>query len=313
MISNLLLTINIVLPVFLVMVTGYICRQIKLVSAENVKTMNRLVFRVFLPVSLGKSLMNMKSGLGGHFSMMVFCMAGILCCFAAAMILIPRLIGDNSRRSVWIQSTFRTNTAIMGIPLAESLFPQGDGGASAMMIMATVPLFNALAVLTFEVFRGGKPNFKKILWGILKNPLIWGCAIGFIIGRLPFALPQFALSTIDKLAGMASPLALFSLGATIDLKKLGGNMRPLACAVGARLILIPAILLEIAYLAGFRGPEFAALMLAFATPCAVSSYTMASEMGGDEELAAQIVMMTTVLSSLSVFLMIFIFKMAAVF
>lgn len=313
MIDNLILTVNIVLPVFLIMVVGYISRYKNIVSYESVKAMNGLVFRVFLPVSLAKSLMNMNGGSNGHFFMMAYCMAGVFCTFLAAMFIIPKKEKNNSRCSVLVQSTFRTNTAIMGIPLAEALFPQGDGGVTAMMIMATVPLFNVLAVFTFEVFRGGKCDIKKVALGILKNPLIWGCAIGYLVGRLPFEMPDFALSTVDKLAGMASPLALFTLGATIDPGRLGGNIKTLFCSVGARLLAVPAVLLSIALLLGFRGPEFAALMLAFATPCAVSSYTMAAQMDGDGELAAQIVMLTTVLSAFTIFLMIFVFKSAGVF
>lgn len=306
--NNLLLTVNAVLPIFLVMVIGYICKQTSLVSPGCVKEMNKLVFKVFLPVSLAKSLMNMDTGSGGHIPMMLTCVIGVFAIFMVSMIVIPRLVPENKRCGVMVQSLFRGNAAILGVPIGEALFPGGDGGVIAMMIMVTVPLFNVLAVIALEFFRGGKCDISKVLLGVLENPLIWGCVIGFAIGRLPFDMPQFALSTVDKLAGMASPIALFTLGATIDLKKLGSNAGILFWGVSSRLVFIPAILLSLAIALGFRGQELVALMIVFATPSAVSSYTMAAQMDGDAELAAQMVMLTSVFSSLTIFLYVFAFK-----
>lgn len=306
--NNLILTVNAVLPIFLLMIVGYICKQTALVTPGCVKEMNKLVFKIFLPVSLAKSLMNMDANIGGRVPMVAACMIGIFAIFLASMFVIPKLVPENERRGVMVQALFRGNCAILGVPLGEALFPGGDGGVIAMMIMATVPLFNVLAVFTLEYFRGGTCNFKKVLLGVLKNPLIWGCAIGFAIGRLPFDMPQFALSTVDKLAGMASPLALFTLGATIDLKKLGSNARILFWGVSSRLVFIPAALLAVSILLGFRGAEIVALLIAFATPSAVSSYTMAAQMDGDAELAAQMVMLTSVFSSLTIFLFVFVMK-----
>lgn len=311
--ENLLLTVNIVLPIFLVMVVGFCARRGGLINDDHVKAMNRLVFRIFLPVSLAKSLMTVDSQAPMNLSAMLFCMAGVFATFLAALALVPRFEKDNARRGVLIQGSFRSNYAIFGIPLAEALFPAGDGGLSAMMVMATIPLFNVLAVTTFEMFRGGRCSAGKVVKGIAKNPLIWGCAIGYALMRLPVEVPAFAMSTVSKLASVASPLALFVLGASIDPKKLGGNAKALVWGVSVRLVLAPAVLLSLALLAGFRGAAFATLMIAFASPCAVSSHTMAAQMGGDDELAAQLVMLTTVLSSATIFLMIFLFKTLGIF
>ena len=311
--ANFILTCNMVIPVFLVMVVGYVCRQLKMVSAENVSAMNKLVFKIFLPVSLAKSLMTLDPNADISYSVMLYCALGVIATFILAILIVPRCVKGNPQRGAMIQALFRSNYAILGIPLIESLFPAGDGGVSAMMVMITVPLFNVLAVVTLETYRGGKFNLLKILKGILKNPLIWGCIIGFIVFKCELKLPELVSSTVSKLASVASPLALFSLGATIDLKKFSGNMKLLIPTVAGRLVIVPGVLLFIAYLIGYRGPEFAALMIAFGSPCAVSSYTMAAQMDSDGELAAQLVMMTTVLSTLSIFLMVLLFKGIGVF
>lgn len=311
--SNLLLTANTVLPVFLVMVAGFVCRKLKLVKPDAVKAMNKLVFQVFLPISLAKSLMSLDPDATINYSVMLYCAAGIIATFIVGMLLVPRFVADNRRRGAIIQGMYRSNYAILGIPLIESLFPGGDNGASAMVALITVPLFNMLAVITLETFRGGSFSLSKILLGIIRNPLILGCVAGFVIGKLPVTVPEFLMSTITKLGSVASPLALFSLGATIDLKKIGGNAKALLFSVSARLIIVPGVLLFFAYLLGYRGAEYAALMIAFGSPCAVSSYTMAAQMDSDEELAAQMVMLTTVFSVFTIFLMVLLFQSVGIF
>lgn len=311
--TNLILTFNIVLPIFMVMLVGYASKRFGLVSKENVSAMNKLVFKIFLPLSLCKSLMNVEPGAFVNPTVLIFGFVGIIAVALLAFLIIPRLEKENSRRGVMIQGIFRSNYAIFGIPLCEALFPQGDGGVAAMMVIASVPIFNALSVICLEVFRGGKANIRKILIGIAKNPLIWGCAFGFLVMQLQIPLPEFVKSTINKLASVASPLALFALGGSIDLPAFKGNLRSLAISLSGRLVIAPLLMLCIAYAIGLRGPEFAVLMIVFGSPCAVSSYTMAAQMDGDAELAAQQVMLSTILSAVTMFLMIFVFKTMQIF
>lgn len=311
--SNLIVTIDVVLPVFMVMAIGWLCRRTGMVSAENISAMNKLVFKIFLPASLCKNLMSVESGGLANPSVLAFGSLATAALFFLGFLIIPRLEKENARRGVMIQGFFRSNFAIFGVPLSEALFLQGDGGVTAMMVIATIPLFNALSVVALESFRGGRPNIRKILIGIAKNPLIWGCIVGYVIMQLQIQLPSFAVSTISKLAAIASPLALFVVGGSIKLKTLGGNVRSLAISVGGKLIAAPALVLLAAYAMGFRGVEFAVLMIVFGAPCAVNSYTMAAQMDGDAELAAQQVMISTVLSSLTLSCMIFLFKTLGIF
>lgn len=311
--QNLILTFNIILPIFLVMLIGYFCKRGKLVSAECFSGMNKLVFRVFLPVSLCQSLMNVKSGAFVNGKVLVFAFLATIAVCLLGFLFVPLIEKENSRRGVMIQGIFRSNYAIFGIPLCEALFPEGDGGVAAMMVIAAVPLFNALSVVTLECFRGGKPNVLKILKGIIKNPLIWGCIVGYLIMQFSIPVPQFVRGTISKLASIASPLALFALGGSIDLPAIKGNIRSLAISLSSRLLIVPLLVLVVAYAMGMRGVEFAVLMIVFGAPCAVSSYTMAAQMDGDAELAAQQVMLSTVLSAVTMFIMIFAFKTLGIF
>ena len=311
--DNLILTFNIILPVFLMMVIGYISRRIGLVNEQTISGMNKLVFRLFLPASLCQSVMKADPGSISNPMVLAFGSIGTFVIFLVALLIIPRIEPENPRRGVMIQGIFRSNYAILGIPLSEALFPAGDGGVAAMMVIATVPLFNVLAVITLETFRGGHPSPRKILRGIVRNPLIWGCVIGFVLMQLRVTLPSFAASTLSKLASVSTPLALFTLGGSINLRAFRNNAHSLAISVSGKLLISPLAMLSIAYLCGFRGAEFAVLMLVFGAPCAVNSYTMAAQMDGDAELAAQQVMLSTVLCSATLFVMIFLFKTIGIF
>lgn len=311
--ENLILTFNIILPVFLMMVIGYISKQIGLVTEETISGMNKLVFRLFLPASLCQSVMKADMDSMSNPLVLAFGFLGTFVVFLISMLIIPRIEPQNPRRGVMIQGIFRSNYAILGIPLIEALFPEGDGGVAAMMVIAAVPLFNVLAVITLETFRGGHPSLRKILRGIVRNPLIWGCVIGFVLMQLRVTLPPFAASTLSKLASASSPLALFTLGGSINLHAIRHNARSLAISVSGKLLITPLAMLSIAYLCGFRGAEFAVLMLVFGAPSAVNSFTMAAQMDGDAELAAQQVMLSTVLCSATLFVMIFLFKTVGIF
>ncbi len=315
--ENLLVTCDIVLPLFIIMVIGYCMRRFNLVKEDVVKGCNKLVFKLFLPMSLIKSVMNAdKSNIKGEVpGLMLYVALATIATFAVAMLIVPRFIKDNRRAAVMVQGIFRSNYAILGIPLTEQLFPQGDGGIAAMIAVIVVPVFNVLAVVTLEIFKDGEKKFdiKRILLGVLKNPLIEACIIGFVILISGITLPSFISSTISKLAAVASPLALFTLGASILLNRFKGNAKELVVTVLCRLIIVPGVLLTVAYFIGYRGPAFASLMIAFGTPLAVSSFPMSVEMGADSELCAQQVALTTTLSSFTIFGMVFLFKTLGLF
>lgn len=311
--DNFMLTANTMLPIFFVMVAGYVCRQMKILSYEIAKAINTLVFKVFLPVTFVKNLMSVNGDIGGSVPTIIYCMIATCCVFMAAFLLVPRFVKDRSRCSVMVQDMFRGNSSLMVIPLTEALFPDKSGVLTGIIVLATVPLYNVLAVFVFEYFRGGKCDAKKVLKGIAKNPLIWGCIIGYILGCLPFEMPEFFMSTLNKLGTISSPLGLFVMGAMIDFGKLGRNVKALICTSFVKLLLAPAAILAIACVLGFRGFEFAALLIAFTAPCPGASYTMAAQMDGDADLASQMVMLTTVLSIVTIFLMIFTFKSLGVF
>ena len=212
-----------------------------------------------------------------------------------------------------IQAIYRSNFVIMGIPIAVNMYGHGNLAVTAMMVAVIVPIYNVLAVVTLEVFRGGTLDFAGILKKVLTNPLILGAAAGLLSVLTGLKLPAVLEDVVGDMASVATPLALVILGASIDFKSIRKCGRNLVVCVAARLVIVPAIGLTAAALLGFRDIAFVTLIAMFAAPTAVSSFTMAQSMDSDGQLAGNCVIFSTAFACFTMFLWIFLFKNLGMF
>ena len=282
--ENLMISANAVLPMCLVMALGYGTRRLGWLRREEISTINKIAFRIFLPCLLYYNIY--CSDLSGSFDplLMAYAVGGVLLTFGLALgytLLTEKL---PERRGVLIQGMFRSNYVIMGIPVATALLGADQLGTVSILIAVIVPLFNMLAVVVLEVFRGQKPKPLHILE-----------------------------QTIQSVSAIASPLQLFLLGAFFQFSGLKTYRRELVTVSIAKLIVSPGLFLGLGALLGFRGVAFVSLIGIFASPTAVNSFTMAQQMGGDAELAGDIVVTTSAASILTMFLWIFLFKSLGMF
>ena len=306
--NNLVFSINVILPLVIEMALGQLLSITDVIDGNTSKKMNSAIFKLFLPVLIFYNVYT--SEIADVFNanhilyavLSIFILVGIL---AAA---VPLFEKDKKKIGVIIQGIFRSNFVIFGVPLSIALSGNSISGTVSVLVACVIPTFNLLAVIVLESFKGDKPDFKKILLGIASNPLIISSILGFVFLFAKIKIYAPVESTLKGIAASATPLALIILGASIDIKKIRGNTKQIAAAVTGRLIVVPAIFLSLAAMLGFRNGYLAILIALYASPGAVSSYPMASQMGADGELAAQIVMMQTCLCSVTVFLFIFILK-----
>ncbi len=306
--ENLILSINVVLPLFLTMALGYVLKRLKMFDDNTLKVMNSITFKIFLPLLLFYNIY--KTDLKGAVNPKLICFAltSVTLTFIVLCILIPILEKDNKKRGVFIQGIFRSNFVIFGLPVACSLFTQDKIGVIAILIATVVPVFNMLAVISLEIFRCGKLDIKNTLKGIITNPLIITSVIGLSFLFWGIKLPTAIEKSISDISRIATPLSLILLGGSFAFTDVKTHLRQTVIAVVGRLVIIPGILMPISIWIGFRDIELLALMLIFASPTAISSFTMAQKMDGDSDLAAQIVVFTSALCTLTVFLWIFTLK-----
>lgn len=306
--NNLILSFNVVVPLFVNIMFGYFIKKIGLVDSNTLKIMNNVTFKTFLPLLLFYNVY--KTDLDGTINkkLMIFAPTVIFIVCIITTILILMIEKENKRRGVLIQAIFRSNFVLFGLPVIISLFGDESAGVTSMLIAVVVPIFNFLAVIVLEIFRGGRIDVKKIVKGIITNPLILSSMAGLILLFLNIKLPYFIEKSINDISKIATPLALIILGGSFEFNKVSGNIKQIFIGVMGKLIIVPIIFIPIAIKLGFRYIELATLMIMLTAPTAVSSFTMAEQMDGDGELAGQLVVFSSAASVFTIFIWIFIIK-----
>lgn len=306
--SDLLFTANTVAPLLLLMSVGFFARQVGLLNDSLVKGINQLIFKIFLPVNLCYSVLNTPydTELSGVAFLLI--PLGTTLLFAMLFLIIPRLEKDRSKIGVLIQGCARSNYAFFGIPLVAMLFPGQDTSLAALLLVVTVPFYNVYSVIALSVYGGKEVKLGRILLNILKNPLIIACLLGYVLWMFRFQPPSFLKTTMNDLSKLSTPLALFTLGGAIRFSNAKKHIRQLAIGISGKLFIAPLIFVTIGALLGLRDVALASVYIAFGAPTAVSSFPMAQQMGGDGELAAEQVAMSSTFSIISTFIFVFVMK-----
>ena len=306
--ENLILSFQVVLPLFICIMLGYFLRRIGMLEEPVVKSLNKLCFRVFLPIYLFDNIYTTDMTAAFNGKLLLFGILGVIGLFLVLMVWIPRIEKENSRRGVMIQAIFRSNFAPFGLPVAISLCGEQNVGPTSLMIGIVVPIYNILAVITLETFRGGKANQRKIAKGILTNPLILASALDILLNLLQISLPEAVHESVISLGRVATPLSLVALGGQFLFSGIRDFRRQLVIAVTGKLVLSPLIMVSLGILLGFRNETLVPVLIMFGSPIAVSSFPMAQQMDGDSDLAAVLVVFTSGLAILTIFLWIFVLK-----
>jgi len=270
--------------------------------------MNNITFKNFLPLLLFYNVYKTNIKEGFNPKLMIFASMSIIISFFIAWIIISRLEKDKKKKGVLIQGIFRSNFVLFGMPISIALFGDELAGVPSMLIAVIVPIYNFLSVIILEVYSGESIDLKKILKGIITNPLICASIFGFFMTALGIKLPGVVDKTVCDIAKVATPLALIILGGSFEFKTISKSKKQLVGAIIGRLIIIPGICIPIAIILGFRNIELATLIVMFAAPTAISSFTMAQQMEADSELAGNIVVFSSIFAILTMFFWIFIVK-----
>ncbi len=306
--ESFLFSLEIVAPIFIMIVIGFIVRLAKILTGDSVKHVNKLIFYVLLPLLVFHNIYNTDIAVSFNSDLILFAVIAVLIQFFISLSIVLLSEKDNSRRGVMLQGMFRSNFVLYGIPLSTYIYGTEASARASLMIAVIIPVFNILATIALEMFNGGKPNFFKAFLGIIKNPLIIASALAVLLSVFNIRLPEIVNSTIGTLSAVTTPLAFIALGALINFKEIGRYIKPTLITASFKLLIFPAVFLGVAILFGFRDANLAILLALIASPVAVSSTAMAQEMGGDEQLAGQLVFFTAVLSVATIFLFIFLFR-----
>lgn len=297
--ENLIFSLNATVPIFLTMMLGWFFKKAGLFDDAFVTRMNAFVFKAALPIMVFEDLATVDF-------LEVWDIRFVGFCFVATLISIlavtagSYLLKDRSIQGEFVQASYRSSAAILGIAFIQNIY--GNAGMAPLMIVATVPLYNIMAVVVLSVMKPQREPLDrellvKTLKGILTNPIILGIAAGILWSLLGLPLPVIMEKTIKNVGSLASPMGLMAMGASLEWKQAAGKLRPASVAACIKLVLLAAAFLPIAIKMGFTQEKLVAILVMLGSATTVSCYVMAKNMGHEGILTSSTVMLTTLCSA----------------
>ena len=311
---DLIFSLGIVMPLFVVLFLGYGLRRFEFLNASFAAAGTKFVFYAALPATLARSIY--RSDIHALFDarfvafLLVVTVVTFFIIWAGAAVFIK----DKPILGAFVQTAFRGNVAFMGLPLLINL--AGDAGAlrGAMMVTFALPVVNVLSIVVLTVCDkdNSQIHVGRICLSIIKNPLIIGILAGVGLSLSGVTLPVAAGTSVNYIADMATPLALLCLGASLSFAGFDVRFKYAIWASVVKVVALPVVFVGLGYVLGFRGYDLAALMVVGGVPSAIAGYAMVVQMGGDGYVAGTIVMISTLMSAFTLTVFIYAFRVLGV-
>lgn len=308
--NNFIFSLNATIPIFLIMVIGILLKKLNIINDEFAKGLNKFVFNLALPVLLFQDISSTNFIELWDSKFVTFC---FITTFISIIIsyFVSMFFKDKSIQGEFIQSSYRSSASIVGIAFVQNIY--GNIGASPLMLIGAVPLYNVTAVIVLSLFNQKEHNLNKqmitkTLRGIITNPIIIGIFLGLIWSLSGFEKSIILNKTLSSLASTATPLGLITIGASFNLKKAFRKIKPaLICSV-FKLLVFCILFIPFAVAIGYRNDYLVTILVMLGSATTVSSYIMAKNMGHEGTLTSSVVMLTTMFSSVTLTFWIFILK-----
>ena len=297
-----LISAKAILPLFVFMMLGYLFNRRKLLNETSSRQLNILVFRWFLPIMCAETIYKANLRENVELLPVLVVAIGIIGIFFISWLIVPRFVKDKTQIPVIIQGIYKSNYAILGIPIAQSICGADNIGIISVITVILVPLNNSISAFIFEKYTGKATSIPKLILNIIKNPLVIGSFIGLVLNLSGLAIPSWIMTGIvSKLSALTTPLSMIALGASFEFSRIGEYRTQLIWVNLAKLVIVPVLIIPVSLLLGLRGTALVGVMIYAAGPNAVNSYSTAVAMGGDADLANEIVVTTSLLSMFTMF------------
>ncbi|NBH70468.1 AEC family transporter [Clostridiaceae bacterium] len=303
-----------VLPMFIMLVLGWYLRKIRMTDEPMLNKLNTVCFRAFLAVNVYYNIykVNIKEVFRARLLLYAIATQVVILLFSLLVAMVTEK--TKKKRGALSHGIFHTNFVIFGTLIGTALCGEGNIGGISLLIAVIVPVQNIFSVVLLELFReNSKLSVKKTLGGVLKNPYVIAAAAGFLTQLFPVRYPDVIANVFRDLGRCGTPVALIVMGGLFNFGAVRENAKAILVGSLARLVVVPAVLIAVTVALGFRGEEFIALMCIFIAPCATTSFNLASAMDSDADLAAQLVVFTSLFSLMTIFLWIFALSQLGIF
>ncbi|MCI9163167.1 MAG: AEC family transporter [Lachnospiraceae bacterium] len=303
-----------VLPMFIMLGLGWYLRKINMADEHMLNKLNTVCFRTFLAVNVYYNIYKVNIKEVFNAKLLLYATATQILVLLLSLLVAMVTEKGKKRRGALAHGIFHTNFVIFGTLIGTALCGEGNIGGISLLIAIIVPLQNVLSVVLLEMFReNSRLSFKKTFGGVAKNPYVIAASAGFLTQLLRIRYPEVIANIFRDLGRCGTPVALIVMGGLFNFGAVRSNIKPILAGCIARLVIVPAILVAATIALGFRGADFIALMCIFIAPCATTSFNLASAMDSDADLAAQLVVFTSLFSLLTIFLWIFALSRLGIF
>lgn len=310
MLDNLIFCLNATVPVLLLILLGTAFMKVGIFNSDFVKKINSFVFKIALPILLFNDLSTENFYDVWDSDYVLFCFVATALSIGF-LTLLSFMLKDKSLQGEFIQSSYRSSAALLGITIAQNLY--GSSKMMPLMIIGAVPLYNIAAVIILSVFKPEaasikKDVFKSTLLAIIKNPLILGIFFGLSWSLLQIPVPTPLDNVLSSLGRLATPMGLMAMGASFKIKSICSTIKQSVTASFIKLFVLTMLILPFAICLGFRNHMLVGILIMSGSPTTVSSFVMAKNMGHDGSLTSNAVMISTLFSSFSLTLWLFLLK-----
>ncbi|MGI6027854.1 MAG: AEC family transporter [Candidatus Heteroscillospira sp.] len=311
--DNFIFSVNTALPLLLMILAGMLLKRVGLLDTGMVSALDSFSFRIAMPLLLFYDISTMDFYSEFSLSFMLFCfivsVVSFLVMWKVSLLVFP----DRRAAGSFAQGSVRGSVAMLGVMIVTNIY--GSAGIAALMVAASVPVYNVMSVLILTFCGSGRENsagqLKAALKGILTNPFILGIAAGLPFALLRINLPTALASAAKSLGSTATPLALVVIGASFSYAEATARLKPALAATAIKLLVLPAVGLPLAVMLGFREAALTSIILMLGSATAPASFIMAKNMGCDAPLSANIVMLTDVFYSVTLTFWLFLLKTLA--
>lgn len=307
--ESLLYSINVTVPVFALMVLGYVLRRTNVISSEYVAGSNRLTFRVMLPVMLFNSMRSSDFRSSFQPDFLLFCFAFLLIYPMIVWFAAFRFLKDRKKLGSFVQGTFRGNTAIIGLSVAQNIYGNDLGPMPIMLGLAMI-MYNAVSVLVLTTCGSSetdpKQRFRSVCRGIASNPIIWGILLGLLCSLTGIRFPTAIDKIFTNIGGAAMAVSLIAAGGGFSIDSFRSDAKIISAAVLTKLMIMPAAALVLGYAVGYRNVSLFSLLVMSGVSTATTSAVMARELHCDENLAINILAVTTLCAAFTLTFWVFL-------
>ena len=309
--QSLSFTLAVVAPIFFLVLIGFLLYKLRLIDDGFIATAAKLVFTITLPALVFLSIAKMDFASQFDGELLVFFTIVTLLSTGVIGLLAKRYIHQPDELGVFIQGAFRGNYGIVGLAVAVNLYGPEGLAQAALLLAMVIPLYNLLAILALTLpFQNQQPSFAVVAKQVVKNPLIIAVVLALPFSYWQWQIPSLAAKTGQYFADLTLPLALLTIGATLNPRRFGRHAKLALWATVIKLLLLPIALTGLAWAWGFENQQLVMLFVLFGCPTAAASFVMAKAMQGNAELAANIILLTTLGSALTLSSGIFVMRLA---